>query len=98
MSGESEFPWKMPLWIFPLLGFDLSLSIPFQFSIEFKMKFMILSNILYIFRHSIIQVCDTISSVILLSIHAMATFFRLVLTSLGMYWSIYSRTFVPLLP
>ena len=45
----------------------------------FVMKFMTLSVILYIFRHSIIQVYVTISSVFLWSIQA--KFFRLVLAS-----------------
>ena len=50
----------MPLWIFAAAWVCPSTAnFTFQFSIAFVMKFMTLSDVLDIFRHSIIQVCRT---------------------------------------
>ena len=59
----------MPLWIFTSARVcPLALNSTLQFSIAFTMQFKFLSDILYIFRHSIIQVFETMLN------HAMATF------------------------
>ena len=62
------------------------------------MNFTTLSDILYIFQYSIIQVCGTISLAHLLSIHKTAKFFSLVFSSSSMCWFTYSRSSVSLVP
>ena len=59
----------------------------------FVTEFLILSDILYFFVYSIVQVCGAISLTFLLSIHAMATFFPLVLAFWGIIslFAIFSR-------
>ena len=50
-----------------------------RFSMAFMMNFIALSDILIIFRPSIIQIYGTISLIFFKSIHAMSTFFHCVL-------------------
>ena len=69
-----------------------------QFSVVFSINLITSSDIWYILRQSIIQLCGIISYTFSLSIYAIATFFHLVLFSLRMCWSICSGSSVPLVP
>ena len=54
INGESESPWKTPLWTFKSASFYPSAAnSTFQFSIAFEIKFTTLLAIWNIFRHSI---------------------------------------------
>ena len=75
---------KISLWIFTSSKVcPTRFNFTFQIFMSFVMKFMTLSDSLYIFRHSIIKVCIIILSIFLQSIH-MATFFHFVFTFLKM--------------
>ena len=51
-SGQSESPWKITIWIFtPARAWPPAINSTLQFSMTFMMKFMISSDILYIFKH-----------------------------------------------
>ena len=52
--------WKIPLWIFSSSRVCSAVNSTFQFFMVFLIRFMILLDILYIFRHSLIQICRTI--------------------------------------
>ena len=55
-NGDSISPWKIPLWIFTSVKlFRLAVRLILQFCVVFSIDFMNSSNILYIFRQSIIQ-------------------------------------------
>ena len=93
---NSGFPGRYLFGFLPLLRFVFKQSIsPFSF-LWHSRKSLILSDMLYIFRHSFIQVYGTISWMILLSIHAITRIFRLVLASLQICWPICYRSFVSL--
>ena len=62
----------------PLLQFFLLLLIPLSSFHGFRGEFYDLSDILYIFRHSITQVFETIAKAFFYSIHAMTSFFHVV--------------------
>ena len=65
----------MPLMIFTSPNFfPPAVNSNFQFFMVSEMKFVTLSNILYILRQPVIQLCGTIMLTFLLSIPAMATF------------------------
>ena len=90
-------PWMIPLWSFTSVKlFPRAVSFTLKFSIWFSINFVTSLGILHILRQSITKLFWTISYVLLLLIHAIAKFFRLVLISLGMYWSMYSSSPVPL--
>ena len=95
VNARSSLPGR---WLFefsPLLEFVRLLSIPhLSFSMSFGIKFMTSLDIWYIFKHSIIHAYGTILKAFLLSFHAMASYFRLVLVSLMMCWSMNNRLFV----
>ena len=79
-NGCSASPWKIPLWIFvSAKPFPPVVNSTQQFFRYFSMKFMVSCYILYISRQFIIQLCGTISYAFLLSIQAIARFFRLFL-------------------
>ena len=57
-SGLSQPPWKMTTWIFIYSKvFTPDVNSTFKFHMTFVMRFMILSGILHILKHSIFQVC-----------------------------------------
>ena len=68
---------NIPPWIFSFAKlFPPVVTSTFQFFVVSGRKFIILSDILYILTQSIILLCRTISYTLLLSICAVATFFR----------------------
>ena len=59
-NGHSVSPWKILLWIFTSVKlFPLAVSSTLQFFIISSINLMISSDILYILRQSIIQLCGT---------------------------------------
>ena len=87
-NGDSESPWKILLWIFASAKLlPPAVNCTLQVFIVFSIKFMNSSDILYILKLLIIQVCGTISYAFLWSIQVIARFFRLVLLSFKMWWS-----------
>ena len=61
-KGDRASPWKIPLWIFASANFlPSAVSSTLQVFIVLSMKFTTSSDILYIFRLFIIQLCGTIS-------------------------------------
>ena len=96
---ESTSPEKMPFKIFTSRRVcPPAVNSTLQYLGGFIINFMILSGILHIFRQYIIQVSEAISLIFLLSIHDMATFFRLAFNSWKMSWSMYNKSVVPLVP
>ena len=88
-NGDRASPWNIPLWIFssakpfpPVVNSTLQF-----FFYSFSIKFMTLSDILYILMQFIIQLCGTISYGLWSQSQAIARFFRPVLLSLRMCWS-----------
>ena len=84
-KGDSGSPWKMPLWIFvsaKLLPSAVSFTL--QVFMVCSMNFMTSCDIFYILRQCSIQLCGSVSYA---SIQAIATFFRLVLLSFRMRWT-----------
>ena len=74
-SCESESLWKMSLLIFTSAWLcPTAVNSTLQFSMALQMKFMLLSDIFYNFRHSIIPNYLIISYDILLSLHVMSKF------------------------
>ena len=66
-SGDNEPPWKMPLWIFNSSKDCLpAVNSSLQFSIALVMKFITGSDILNIFRYSIIHIYGIMSYVFFL--------------------------------
>ena len=60
--GDSASPWSIPLRIFAsALLFPSAVNSTFQVFIDFSIKFTTSSDILYILRQLIIQLCGTIS-------------------------------------
>ena len=76
-KGDRASPWKIPLWIFTLANLPPAVHSTLQVFMLLLMKFMTSSDILYILRLFIIQLCGTISYAFLSSIQAIARFFRL---------------------
>ena len=98
-NGDSASPLKICHWIFSsgkLLLFAVNSTL--QVLMVFSIKCMTSSNILYVLKQFIIQLCRTISFAFLQSIHAIARFFLLVLLSFRMCWSMLSNSNVPLDP
>ena len=98
-KSDCASPWKIRLWIFisaKLLPPAVSSTL--QVFMVCSMKFMTSCDILYILRQCIIQLCRTISYAFLWSIQATAKFFRLVLLSFRMCWSMLCNSAVPLDP
>ena len=91
-KGDSASPWNIPLWVFVSAKL-LPPAVYFTFLV-FMIKFMTLSDILYIFRQLIIQALQDVSYAFLLSFQAIARFFRLVLLLLRMCWSMESNSSV----
>ena len=86
-KGDRASPWKIPLWIFASVNLlPPAVKSTLQVFIVLSMKLMTSSDILYILRLFTIQLCGTISYAFLLSIQAIARFFRLVLLSFKMCW------------
>ena len=57
-NSESSSLWKMSLWIFTsTMVCSPAVNSTFEFFKVFMMQLMTLPDILYIFRHSVIQVC-----------------------------------------
>ena len=84
-KGDSVSPWKMPPWIFvSAMLLPPAVSPTLQVFMFCSMKFMTSCDILYILRQCSIQLCGSISYAFLLSIQAIARFFRLVLFSFRM--------------
>ena len=82
-KGEWPSPWKIPLWIFVLAKLlPPAVNSTLQVFMVFSIKFMTLSDILYILRQFIIQLYGTILYAFLKSIQAIARFFRLVCSHL----------------
>ena len=74
-NGDNASPWNIPLWIFDSAKrFPHAVSSTFQVFMVFLIKLMTSSDILYILRQFVIQLCGTIA---LWSIQAIARFFRL---------------------
>ena len=98
-NGDSASPWNIPLWIFASAQLFLpAVNSTLQVFMFFSIKFMSSSDILYILRQLIIQLCgDHIIWFFLLSIQAIARFFRLFF-SLRMCWSMKSGAQRPLVP
>ena len=87
-NGDSASPSKIYLWIIASANLlPPAVNSTLQVSMVFSMKFMISCDILYILRQCIIQLCGTISYALLWSVQAIARFFRLVLLSFLMCWS-----------
>ena len=87
-KGDWASLWQIPLWIFAsadLLPPDVNSTL--QVSMVLSMKF-ISTDILYILRLFIIQLCRTISYAFLSSIQPVARSFYLVLLSFRMCWFI----------
>ena len=84
-KGDRASPWKIPL-CFSLTSSSCSLF-HLQVFMVLSINFMSSCDILYILRQRIIQLCETISCSFLYSIQAIPIFFRLVLLSLRMSWS-----------
>ena len=95
-NGDCAFPWNIRLWTFASAKL-LPTTVYSTFQV-FWIKFMTSSDILYILKQFIIQLCGSISDAFLLSIQAIARFFRLVLLSCRMCWSMQSNSAVPLDP
>ena len=75
-NDENWSPWMMSLKIFTSAKlFTPAFNSSFQFFIASLMKFISLSDILHIFKQSIILLCGTTSLDFLLPIHVIATFF-----------------------
>ena len=82
-NGDSTSPWNIHLWIFASAKlFSPAVNSTLQVFMVFWRKFMTSSDILHILRQVIIQLFGDISYAFLLSIQAMARFFRLILLSL----------------
>ena len=61
-NGERVSPWNIPLWIFASSKlFRPAVNSSFQVFMVFSIKFMTSSDILYILRQFIIQLCGAIS-------------------------------------
>ena len=98
-NDDSASPWNIPLWIYTFAKIFLpAFSFTLQFFMVSSMNLMTSSDILHILRNFIIQLCRTISIAFLELIHAIAKFLRLVLLSLMICWSMFSRSPVPLVP
>ena len=96
-NGDNVSLWNMPLCIFTFAKLCLpAVNSTLQVCIVFSIKCTIRSSILYIFRQCCIHLWGTISQAFLLSIQAIGKFFRLILLSLRICWSIYSSSSVPL--
>ena len=68
--GDSASPRNIPFWVFDSAKLlHLAVSYSFQIFMVFSIKFMTSSDVLYILRHFIIQLCGTISYAFLLSIY-----------------------------
>ena len=78
-NSDSASPCKIPHWIFTSVKcFPPAVTSTRQFFI-FSINLKTSSDILYILRQSIIQLCGIISYAFLKSIHHIFTFFRFVL-------------------
>ena len=98
-NGDNASPRKISHWIFtPDKLFPPAVYSTLQFSTVFSINFMTSLDILYIWIQCIIQLWKTLSYAFLQSIHAIATFFRLVFLSLRMYWSMYRSSSLLLIP
>ena len=98
-NGDIASPWNIPLWIFASTKlFPPGVNSTLQVFMVSSIKFTTSSDILYILRQFIIQLCGAILYDFLLSIQAIARFLRLVLLSLRMCWSMSSSSPVPLDP
>ena len=87
-KGDRASPWKIPLRIFASTNLlPPAVNSTLQVFMVLSIKFMTSFAILYILRLFIIQLCRTISHAFLLSIQAIARFFRLLLPSFRMCWS-----------
>ena len=87
---DSASHWNMPRWIFTFADlFPRVVNCTFSVSMAFLMNIMTSSGIIFILRQCNIQICGTISWAFLSYIQAIARFFRHVLLSLRMCWSIY---------
>ena len=65
-NGDSASPWKIPLWIFASAKrLPPTVNSTLQVFMVFSIKFMTSSDILYILKQFIIQLCGTISYAIL---------------------------------
>ena len=96
IKGDRASTSKIPLWIFASANLlPPAVSSTLQVFIVLSMKFMTSSDILYILRLFIIQLCGTISYAFLKSIQAIVRFFHLLLLSSRMCWSMYSNSAVP---
>ena len=61
-NGDSASPWNIPLWIFVSAKlFPPAINSTLQVFMVFSIKFMISSDILYILKQFIIQLCRTTS-------------------------------------
>ena len=60
--GERESTWKIAVWIFTYAKvFPLAVNSAFKFFMASMMKLVTFFDILYIFRHSIVQIREVIS-------------------------------------
>ena len=75
-NDDSASPWNIPLWIFTSAKlFPPAVNSTRQVFLVFSIKFMTSSDILYILRQFIIQLCGITSYAFLLSIQAITSFF-----------------------